>query len=85
MEASVKGIGSSTARAAEAGTTEAAPRAPAGMAGGEVALSEGAEGACGVVFRGLDTRRGASLVGGDDGRRLPLHFLVEDVLGLRLR
>jgi len=24
-------------------------------------------------------------VGGDDGRRLPTHFLVEDVLGLRLR
>ena len=28
--------------------------------------------------------RYASLAGGDDGRRLPLHFLIEDVLGLRL-
>ena len=26
-------------------------------------------------------RVGASLAGGDDGRRLPLHFLVEDILG----
>jgi hypothetical protein len=51
------------------------------MDGGEVALSEGAEGACGVVHRGLGAGGGASLVGGDDGRRLPLHFLVEDVFG----
>ncbi len=29
--------------------------------------------------------RGPSLAGGDDGRRLPPHFLVEDALGLRLR
>jgi hypothetical protein len=29
----------------------------------------------------LGAGRGASLAGGDDGRRLPLHFLVEDILG----
>jgi len=37
-----------------------------------------------VVFLSLGAGRGASLAGGDDGRGLPLHFLVEDVLGLRL-
>jgi len=51
------------------------------MDGGEVALSQGAEGACGVVCRDLGAGSGASLAGGDEGRRLPLHFLVEDVLG----
>ncbi len=56
-----------------------------GTDGGEVALSEGTEWACGVVCRGLGAGRYGSLAGGDDGRRLPLHFLVEDVLGLRLR
>ncbi len=38
-----------------------------------------------MVCRDLGAGRGRSLVGGDDGRRLPLYFLVEDVLGLRLR
>lgn len=38
-----------------------------------------------MVCRDLGAGRGRSLVGGDDGRRLPLHFLVEDELGLRLR
>ena len=62
-----------------------AAREPTRRDGDEVAISEGAEWACRVVCRGLGAERGASLVSGDDGRALLLHFLVEDVLGLRLR
>lgn len=71
---------------ASADKRRAAPaRAPTGIDGGEIATSEDAEGTCGVVCRGPGAGRAASLAVGNDRRRLPLHFLVEDVLGLRLR
>ena len=92
-------IGSSTARAAEAGANLASPRgrgkrqhAPRGPregadrdGWGRGSPLGGGRGGLGVVCRGPGAGRYGSLADGDDGRRLPLHFLVEDVLGLRLR
>jgi hypothetical protein len=51
------------------------------MDGGEVAISEGPNGRE-RWFAGAWVQGGARrLAGGDDVRRLPLHFLVEDILG----
>ena len=44
-----------------------AAREATGRDGDEVAISEVAEWAWGVVFRGLGAGRGASLAGGDEG------------------